>query len=85
MNRVETPDELAINPIKYISLDELEGVTRLRIDIDANDIEPGLMVSHCGTASAAEQVEETRTVHSPAATSRAMPIDGQTRISVAPR
>jgi hypothetical protein len=43
-----------------VALVEPERVMRLRVDIDADDLEPGPVVAHPGTARPAEQVEEAR-------------------------
>ena len=37
---------------------ELERVARLRVDVDADHVEPGAVVSHRSATGAAEQVEE---------------------------
>jgi hypothetical protein len=47
-------------------LDELERIPRLRFDIDADDIEAGLVVAHSGATGAAKQVEQPRPPLSPA-------------------
>jgi len=40
-----------------VRLDELERVTRLRVDVHADDLEPGPVVSHGRATLAAEQVK----------------------------
>ena len=42
---------------------ELERVPRLWVVVDADHVEPGAVVTHASTASAAEQVEEQRPRH----------------------
>jgi hypothetical protein len=44
--------------VECVGLPELEWVPGLGFDVYADDVEPGLVVAHRGTASAAEQVEQ---------------------------
>lgn len=60
VDRVEARHPFRIER-QNVRLDELERVSRLRLDIDADHIEPSLMIAHARAASAAEQVEEART------------------------
>jgi hypothetical protein len=46
--------------LKRVTSDELERVVRLRVDIDADDIEASAVVANRATASTAEQVEQSR-------------------------
>ena len=43
-----------------VGLVELEWVTRLGRDVHANNVEARPRVPHCGTASAAEKIEQAR-------------------------
>jgi hypothetical protein len=60
MMSIETSDERRIER-EAIGLYKLEGIARLRSDIDADYIEPCLMVAHRGPACAAEPVQQFRT------------------------
>lgn len=64
VDRIEAGDERAIER-QAIGLDELKRVARLRLDIDADDIEAGLVIAHASAAGAAEQIEELGARHSP--------------------
>src|SRR5215469_8010360 len=46
-----------------VGLNEFEGVPGLRPVVDADDVEPGPVVSHGGAAGAAEQVKQPRAGH----------------------
>ncbi|MGC4874972.1 hypothetical protein ACLQ26_01730 [Micromonospora sp. DT43] len=46
-----------------VTVHELERVARLRPDVHADDLEPCHVITHGGTARAAEQVEQSRPRH----------------------
>jgi hypothetical protein len=50
----------AVENDECVGSDELKRVVRLRLDIDADHIEPGPVVAHRRSAGAAEQVKQTR-------------------------
>ena len=50
------PDEVVIER-QRVSLDELERVVRLRIDVDTYHIKPGSVVAHRGSTRTAEQIK----------------------------
>ncbi|HWT25841.1 MAG TPA: hypothetical protein VN213_20215 [Solirubrobacteraceae bacterium] len=56
MYDVELTDE-AIEVSERVALNELKRVVRLRLLVDADDIEPCIVVTHRRAACAAEQVE----------------------------
>ena len=43
-----------------VRLVELERVVGLRLDVDADDVEPGAVVAHRRAAGAAEQIQQKR-------------------------
>jgi hypothetical protein len=43
-----------------IGLDELERVSRLRCDVDADDVESGSSIAHRRAARPAEQIQQKR-------------------------
>jgi hypothetical protein len=47
-------------PGQGVALVEFEGVAGLRVDVDADHVEPGPVVAHGRAAGAAEQVEQAR-------------------------
>lgn len=58
MDGVE-PGELELECVGPV---ELERVVGLRVDVDADDLEPGAVVAHGTSAGAAEQVEQAGAV-----------------------
>jgi hypothetical protein len=46
-----------------VGLVELEGVVRLRVDVDADDLEPGSVVADGRAAGAGVQIEDPHKVH----------------------
>lgn len=62
VDRVKAGDERRVER-EAIRLDELERIVALRVNIDADDIEPGAMVAHSRTASAAVEIEKPGTHH----------------------
>jgi hypothetical protein len=42
---------------------ELERVVGLRVDVDADDLEPGAVVAHGGPSGVAEEIEEAWAAH----------------------
>src|SRR5205823_4469292 len=49
--------------VQSIALDEPKRIARLRLDVDANHVETGAVITDRATASAAEQVQKQRTPH----------------------
>src|SRR5882724_216589 len=49
--------------LEHVGLDEPERIMRLRLDVDAEDVEPGTVVTGPGTAGLAEAVKQQRPGH----------------------
>src|SRR5687768_15840011 len=54
---VDRPNEV-IEVRERVRLNERERIVLLRVEVDADNVKSGQVVSHCSAASAAEQVEK---------------------------
>jgi hypothetical protein len=62
MDRIKLPPQSGIECLDSVPADELKGVVRLVLDIQADDCEAGAVVPDGSAASAAVEIEESGAV-----------------------